>query len=62
MSNSYTNYFLKQHPDRVRAALKIIEEIDQWSVDDMQLAIKLHGNKDTKKMLHEVLSWKVKKI
>ena len=62
MSNSYTQYFLKQHPDKVRAALKIIDEIKDWSTEDMELCIRLNSNRETKKMLHEILSWKVKKI
>lgn len=61
-SNQYTQYFLKQHPDRVRAALKIIDEIKDWSIDDMELSIRLHSNRETKKMLHEILSWKAKQL
>lgn len=60
--NSYTQYFLKQHPDKVRRAVRIIDSIRDIDTADIELCIRLHGNRDTKKMLHEILAWKVKQL
>jgi hypothetical protein len=60
--NAYTQYFLKQHPDKVRIAVGIVNTLRDMSVEDLELSIRLHGNRETKKMLHEILAWRVKQI
>lgn len=58
----FAEFFAKQDPEKIKAALDIINTMQEKTISELELSIKLTNNEKIKKIIKDIIKLKIDKL
>ena len=58
----FAEFFAKQDPEKIIPALKFLNDLQEKSVSELELSLKLTNNEKIKKIIKDIIKLKIDKL